>query len=74
MSRSGETVKDLQPTTQALLDEKNNLKEVLTVLPVAMNNLINAYDAESGTLALRLTIPELQDLIGAQCRLLDLAR
>lgn len=68
----GETVKDLQPTTQALLDEKNNLKEVLTVLPVAINNLINAYDAESGTLALRLTIPELQDLIGAQCRLLDL--
>ncbi|MET9200376.1 MCE family protein [Gordonia sp. NPDC003585] len=70
----GETVKDLQPTTQALLDTRNSLKEILTVLPVTLNNLINAYDAESGTLALRLTIPDLQDLIGAQCRLLDLGK
>lgn len=70
----GETVKDLQPTTQALLDQKNNLKEVLTVLPITVNNLINAYDAESGTLSMRLTIPDLQDLIGAQCRLLDLGK
>ncbi|MGP3708799.1 MCE family protein [Gordonia paraffinivorans] len=70
----GETVRDLKPTTQALLDEKTHLKEVLTVLPLAMNNLINAYNAESGTLDLRLTIPDLQDLIGAQCRLLDLGQ
>ncbi|MCK8613410.1 MCE family protein [Gordonia sp. C13] len=70
----GETVKDLQPTTQALLDQKTNLKEILTVLPVTISNLINAYDAESGTLAMRLTIPDLQDLIGAQCRLLDLGQ
>lgn len=68
----GETVNDLKPTTQALLDNKEHLKEVLTVLPLTINNLINAYDAESGTLAMRLTIPDLQDLIGAQCRLLDL--
>ncbi|GAB98915.1 Mce family protein [Gordonia namibiensis NBRC 108229] len=70
----GETVKDLQPTTQTLLDRKDNLKEILTVLPVTISNLINAYDAESGTLAMRLTIPDLQDLIGAQCRLLDLGQ
>lgn len=70
----GQTVKDLQPTTQALLDNKNHLKEILTVLPVTINNLINAYDAESGTLAMHLTIPDLQDLIGAQCRLLDLGK
>ena len=70
----GETLKDLQPTTQALLDTKTSLKEVLTVLPITLNNLINAYDAESGTLAMRLTVPDLQDLIGAQCRLLDLGQ
>ncbi|MXP20347.1 MCE family protein [Gordonia sp. HNM0687] len=70
----GDTVRDLQPTTQALLDTKDHLKEILTVLPVTINNLINAYDAESGTLAMRLTIPDLQDLIGAQCRLLDLGK
>ncbi|MFW0786115.1 MCE family protein [Gordonia sp. CPCC 206044] len=70
----GQTLKDLQPTTKALLDTKDHLKEVLTVLPITINNLINAYDAESGTLAMRLTIPDLQDLIGAQCRLLDLGK
>ncbi|NED66009.1 mammalian cell entry protein, partial [Streptomyces sp. SID10244] len=37
----GQTVKDLQPTTKALLDTKDHLKEVLTVLPVTINNLIN---------------------------------
>ncbi|MGV9712187.1 MCE family protein [Gordonia sp. NPDC003424] len=70
----GQTVKDLEPTTQALLDNKNQLKEILTVLPVTISNLINAYDAESGTLQMHLTIPDLQDLIGAQCRLLDLGK
>jgi phospholipid/cholesterol/gamma-HCH transport system substrate-binding protein len=70
----GQTVKDLQPTTQALFDTKDHLKEILTVLPITISNLINAYDAESGTLAMRLTIPDLQDLIGAQCRLLDLGQ
>lgn len=68
------TLKGLQPTTQALLDEKDHLKEVLTVLPVTINNLINAYDAESGTLAMRVDIPQLQDLLGAQCKLLDLGQ
>ncbi len=70
----GRVVEGLEPTTQALLDTKDHLKEILTVLPVTINNLINAYDAESGTLAMRLTIPDLQDLIGAQCRLLDLGK
>ncbi|MGW0039254.1 MCE family protein [Gordonia sp. NPDC003376] len=70
----GETLKDLTPTTQALLNTKTSLKEVLTVLPLTINNLINAYDAESGTLAMRLTIPDLQDLIGTQCKLLDLGQ
>jgi hypothetical protein len=43
-------------------------------LPIALSNLVNAYNAESGTLDLHLTIPELQDLLGAQCGLLDLGR
>lgn len=68
----GETVRDLQPTTQALLDKKEELKEILTVLPITISNLINAYNAESGTLDMRLTIPDLQDLLGAGCRILDL--
>lgn len=70
----GQTVKDLQPTTQALLNTKSSLKEVLTVLPLTINNLINAYDAESGTLAMRLTLPDLQNLLAPQCKFLDLGQ
>lgn len=70
----GQTLKDLQPTTQALLDTKTSLKEVLTVLPLTINNLINAYDAESGTLAMRLTLPDLQNLLAPQCKFLDLGQ
>ncbi|QTI68340.1 MCE family protein [Gordonia polyisoprenivorans] len=70
----GQTLKDLQPTTQALLDTKTSLKEILTVLPLTLSNLINAYDAESGTLAMRLTIPDLQNLLAAQCKFLDLGQ
>lgn len=70
----GDTVRSLQPTTKALADNKEHLKEIFTVLPTTINNLINAYDAESGTIAMRLTLPDLQDLIGAQCRLLDLGK
>ncbi|GAB05953.1 MCE family protein [Gordonia amarae] len=70
----GKTVRDLQPTTKALADQKDNLKEVLTVLPLTISNLINAYNAESGTLDMRLTIPQLQDLLGAGCSTLDLGK
>lgn len=71
-ARLGDAIRDLQPTGQALLDNKEHLLEIFTVLPVTISNLINAYDAESGTLAMRLNIPDLQDPIGAQCKLLDL--
>ncbi|GAC67909.1 MCE family protein [Gordonia soli] len=70
----GETLKDLQPTTKALLDTKDHLKEILTVLPVTISNLVNAYNAEAGTLDLRLTIPDLQNLLATQCKLLDLGQ
>ena len=70
----GQAVRDLQPTGQALLDNKDHLLEILTVLPVTISNLINAYDAESGTVAMRVNIPELQDPLAAGCRLLDLGK
>ncbi|NMO04654.1 MCE family protein [Gordonia sp. TBRC 11910] len=68
----GDTVRSLQPTTKALADNKEHLKEIFTVLPTTINNLINAYDAESGTLAMRLTINQLQQPIKAMCNLLNL--
>lgn len=70
----GDRVAELIPTTQLLVDTKASQKEILTILPVTLSNLINAYNAESGTLDLQLTLPELQDLLGAPCGLLDLGR
>lgn len=70
----GDRVKELIPTAQTLADTKSYQKEILTQLPLVVNNLINAYDAESGTLAMRVNIPDLQDLPGATCNLLDLGR
>ncbi|GAB41572.1 MCE family protein [Gordonia sputi] len=68
----GQTVNDLKPTTQALVNTQQSLKETLTVLPLTINNLINAYDAESGTIAMRLTLPDLQDPTQSTCQFLDL--
>ncbi|WP_372435988.1 MCE family protein [Williamsia soli] len=70
----GARVSELIPTTQTLVDTKEYQKEILTSLPLALSNLVNAYNAESGTLDLHLTLPELQDLLGAQCGLLDLGQ
>ncbi|MCF8570114.1 MCE family protein [Gordonia sp. HY002] len=70
--RIGNAIRDLHPTGQALLDNKEHLLEIFTVLPVTISNLINAYDAESGTLAMRLNLPDLQDPLSAGCRFLDL--
>ncbi|WP_026917347.1 MCE family protein [Gordonia shandongensis] len=70
--RLGDAIRDLLPTGQALLDNKDHLLEIFTVLPLAISNLINSYDAESGTVAMRLNLTDLQDPLGAQCRFLDL--
>lgn len=70
--RIGDAIRGLHPTGQALLDNKDHLLEIFTVLPVTISNLINAYDAESGTLAMRLNLPDLQDPLSAGCRFLDL--
>lgn len=68
----GETIRDLQPTGQALLDNKESLLEIVTVLPLAISNLVNAYDAESGTVAMRVNIPDLQDPTKGFCKMLDM--
>ncbi|AVM01637.1 mammalian cell entry protein [Gordonia iterans] len=73
-AKLGKAIRDLQPTAQALYDNREDLLEIFTVLPTTISNLINAYDAESGTVAMRVNILDLQDPIGAQCRLLDLGK
>lgn len=64
----------VQPT-QALADNKESLVETLTILPLAISNLVNSYDAESGTLATRANLQaETQDPLGTVCRLIDLGK
>ncbi len=64
----------VQPT-QTLSDRKDQLAETLTILPLAISNLVNSYDAESGTLASRANLQsETQDPLGTVCRLIDLGK
>ncbi|OZE33139.1 MULTISPECIES: MCE family protein [unclassified Rhodococcus (in: high G+C Gram-positive bacteria)] len=59
--------------TQTLADNREQLVQTLTLLPLAISNLVNAYDAESGTLASRANLQnETQDPLGTVCKLLDL--
>lgn len=71
-AKLGRAIRDLQPTGQALLDNKKDLLEIFTVLPVVINNLINAYDAEAGVVSMRVNIPDMQDPMGSMCKMLDL--
>jgi phospholipid/cholesterol/gamma-HCH transport system substrate-binding protein len=49
--------------------------QTLTLLPLAISNLVNAYDAESGTLASRANLQnETQDPLGTVCKLIDLGK
>lgn len=64
----------VQPT-QTLSDQRSSLVETLTILPLAISNLVNSYDAESGTLASRANLQnETQDPLGTVCKLIDLGK
>ncbi|EOM76494.1 MCE family protein [Rhodococcus rhodnii] len=62
----------LVPITQTVADNRDSLVNALTLLPLAISNLVNSYDAEAGVLASRVHFPELQDPGDAICQLLDL--
>ncbi|TLG14869.1 MCE family protein [Nocardia cyriacigeorgica] len=60
--------------TQTLADRRDAIAEALPVLPVALSNLINIHNGESGTLDMRANFTDLQDPFGAMCRMLDLSK
>lgn len=64
----------LVEVTQTLADNRQDLVDALTTLPLAISNVVNSYDAESGTLASRLNLPETQDPYGTLCKLIDLGK
>ena len=47
----------LVQVTQTLADNRQDLVDALTTLPIAISNVVNSYDAESGTLASRVNLP-----------------
>ncbi|RRO17503.1 MCE family protein [Saccharopolyspora rhizosphaerae] len=54
-------VQNLTGVTQALVDQRNALAEVLDLLPLATSNFINAYDSASGGMASRWNPQELAE-------------
>jgi virulence factor Mce-like protein len=52
-------VKNLTTVTQALVNQRQAVSEVLDVAPLAATNFVNAYDAASGTVSVRGDFQEL---------------
>ncbi|MEE2031924.1 MCE family protein [Rhodococcus chondri] len=69
-----DNVDALVPITQTLSDKRESLVNSLTLLPLAVSNLVNSYDAEAGVLSSRLVLTDLEDPAGAVCKLIDLGR
>lgn len=55
-------------------DHAADISEILVQAPNALTNLINAYDAESGTLQMRLVVPELQNPAVVICKMMEVSR
>jgi len=63
-------VDKLASVTQVLVDQRAALSEVLDIAPVALSNIINAYNGSSGTLDARADLNELaQPPIVAICNM-----
>ncbi|WP_295647651.1 MCE family protein [uncultured Dietzia sp.] len=64
----------LASLSQITADQRGDIEEILKTAPLALANLINAYDAESGSLSMRANIPEKQNPAGVLCTLMKLGR
>lgn len=64
----------LETVTGTVANRNEQLKQSLALLPLAVANLINAYDAGTGLLHMRLNFGDLQDPIGAGCELLNMGK
>lgn len=66
------SVENLTGVTQALVDQRHALGEVIDIAPTGAANFINAYDAASGAIAVRAEINELSaPPVLMVCKLLD---
>jgi phospholipid/cholesterol/gamma-HCH transport system substrate-binding protein len=67
-------VNGLTEITKILNDTKTAQAQILSYLPVAASNLMQAYDGDSGTLTLRPNLPDLQNPLGTMCKMADLGK
>lgn len=64
----------LAGVSQITADQQDDIAEILKMAPLALQNIINAYDPDSGTLHNRLNIREFQDPVGTLCTFLRISR
>jgi phospholipid/cholesterol/gamma-HCH transport system substrate-binding protein len=57
-SKLTSNVDNLTDVSKALVDQRAAIAEILDVAPLAMSNFLNAYDAASGSVAVRLNLNE----------------
>ncbi|MBJ8347951.1 MCE family protein [Antrihabitans sp. YC2-6] len=60
--------------TQTLADRRDDIAKALPVMPVALSNLVNVHNAESGTLDMRADFTDLQAPFNVICKTLDLSK
>jgi phospholipid/cholesterol/gamma-HCH transport system substrate-binding protein len=63
-------VDKLSQLTQLLVDQKADLQEFLDVAPLALSNLVNAYNGYAGALEIRTNLNELADPSLLLCRVI----
>ena len=68
------SAESLADVSQITADQQDDLAEILKLAPLALQNVINSYDPDSGTLHNRLNIREFQDPVGTLCNLLRISR
>lgn len=64
----------LASISQITADQQDHVVEILKKAPLALSNVINAYDPDSGSLHNRLNLREFQDPVGTLCNLLRFSR
>ena len=64
----------LADLSQITADQQDDVLEILKLSPLALQNVINAYDPDSGSLHNRLNIREFQDPVGTLCNLMRISR
>ncbi|MDN5758737.1 MAG: MCE family protein [Tomitella sp.] len=64
-------IEGLSSVTGTVAAHKADLKESMALLPLAIANLIDAYDPDSGTINMRLGFPDLQEPFNVACKLMN---